>query len=442
MYRPKDVLFIGRCVEPAAGGLNGGLPDRIGDDVAELPVQTAPDEIHRDLRGGGVSEDVGHRLAADADLCVLTVAEDHHGIAGRVEKVERLEEIDRLLDGLADRRALIRKLLELGPVTDKRRAQQDVGIVIGKRRDDVRLVAEFNQRDQIAVLAVHPLPDERLGRRDGGEEKRPARCVGRLEPRGVERCHHARGGVDHQRDSTTRIRDLLLREGGIGPGEGQCEKRKTGEEQYPGPMPNDRHRRGGRRHHDRGQRDLVAAGSSPCGRTPQHQGERCACQKEKNIDSSVTLCEEEIVNAQVLPGGEIALQACAKCREQTHAGGPAIPDFFRITESFCIHQACSDFSWRTTSRPAVIDPSSAAASRRSERPYPARVNSANTFCNRSMRRGSELPLPFAGVAILACASVSGVAVPETITCLLRPRHPLVVTITAPVSAPLACAASA
>ena len=35
----------------------------------------------------------------------------------------------------------------LGPVADERQAQEDVVVVVGERRDDVRFVAELDERD-------------------------------------------------------------------------------------------------------------------------------------------------------------------------------------------------------------------------------------------------------------------------------------------------------
>ena len=57
----------------------------------------------------------------------------------------------------------------------EREAEQDVVVVGRERRDDVRFVAELDERDEIVVLAVHPLPDERLGGGDGREERRLVR---------------------------------------------------------------------------------------------------------------------------------------------------------------------------------------------------------------------------------------------------------------------------
>ena len=102
---------------------------------------------------------------------VLAVAEDHHDVAGRVEEVERLVEPDDLIDGLRDDRPLIRKHRELDRIADERDAQQDVVVVVRERRDDVGLVAELDEAEQVALLALHPQLDEPLGGGHGGEER-------------------------------------------------------------------------------------------------------------------------------------------------------------------------------------------------------------------------------------------------------------------------------
>ena len=116
------------------------------------------------------------------DAGVLAVGEQHHHVAGRVEEIERLEQPDALLDRLRDDRALVREQRILDRIADERDAQQDVVVVVRERRDHVGLVAELDQRHQVAVVAVHAQPHEPFGRGDGGEERRvglgaPFRCA-------------------------------------------------------------------------------------------------------------------------------------------------------------------------------------------------------------------------------------------------------------------------
>ena len=102
---------------------------------------------------------------------VLAVGEDHHQVARRIEEVERLEQPDALVDRLRDDRALIGEQRVLDRIADERDAQQDVVVVVRERRDDVGLVAELDQRHQVAILAVHAQPHEPLGGGDGREER-------------------------------------------------------------------------------------------------------------------------------------------------------------------------------------------------------------------------------------------------------------------------------
>ena len=202
-------------------------------------------------------------LPVNRHLRVLAVGEQQHQVAGGVEKVERLEQPGRLLDGQADRRALIRELHELGPVADQVQAEQDVVVVAGERRHDVGFVAEFDQADQIVILAAHPLADESLRCRDRREEGRFVRRLG-VEVRGGEARHHARRRVDHQRDAAAGEADLLVRQRRVRIRERHHEERQSGQKQDQCAVADDRRPRSAAPVEHRRQRHLRAARPS-CG---------------------------------------------------------------------------------------------------------------------------------------------------------------------------------
>ena len=106
------------------------------------------------------------------ELRVAAVGEHDHQIAGRVHEVEGLEQLRRLIDTLDDRRAPVGESAPLARIADQPRAQQDVLVVVRERRDDVGVVAELDERHEVAIGPVHPAPDELLGRGNRGEERR------------------------------------------------------------------------------------------------------------------------------------------------------------------------------------------------------------------------------------------------------------------------------
>ena len=99
------------------------------------------------------------------ELRVAAVGEDDHQIARGVHEVERLEQLRRLIDALDDRRAPVGEPAPLARIADQPDAEQDVLVVGGERRHHVGLVAELDQRHQIAIRPVHAAADELLGRR-------------------------------------------------------------------------------------------------------------------------------------------------------------------------------------------------------------------------------------------------------------------------------------
>ena len=88
-------------------------------------------------------------------------------------KLNALNSSTLSLDARRDHRALIGEPRELDRVADERDAEQDVVVVVREGRDDVRLVAELDERDEIAVLARAAQLHEALGGGDRREERRP-----------------------------------------------------------------------------------------------------------------------------------------------------------------------------------------------------------------------------------------------------------------------------
>src|SRR5438067_1383944 len=77
-----------------------------------------------------------------------------------------------LINRLGDDRPLIRKQRKLHRIANQRGTEENIVVIVRERRDDVRLVAEFDERDQIPVFAIDAEPKKPLGGGDRGEEGR------------------------------------------------------------------------------------------------------------------------------------------------------------------------------------------------------------------------------------------------------------------------------
>ena len=283
-----------RRVELAAGRFDRRLPDVVGQHAAERFVVAGADHVDGNFRLHGAHHDFLHRHAMDLDLRILAVREQHHQVAGCIEEVERLEQPGPLLDRGGDRRPLIGEFHELGPVADQRQAEQDVLVVGRERRHHVGFVAEFDEADEVVVLAVDALLDECLGRGDGGEERRFVRRL--LVQVGCgEARHHARRGVDHHGDAASRERHVLAGDRRERIGQRHHEEGHAREEQQQRAVTNERGREEGRPaapFEHRRQRHLRPPGFAPSQRAAGEDGDRQAGHDDERQNRDVAMEEQ------------------------------------------------------------------------------------------------------------------------------------------------------
>ena len=172
--RPQDRVFIRRGIKSTAGPFDRRLPQQVLGELALLHVEGDADHVHRNLISAGFRHQVVEPASSQRQLIVTSVREDHHEITGRIQEVERLEQIEADLEALQNRRAPIVEPAPLLRIAHQLQAEQNVFIVGRERCHHVRFVAELDERKQVAIRAAHSQSEEVLGRRHRREEGRTA----------------------------------------------------------------------------------------------------------------------------------------------------------------------------------------------------------------------------------------------------------------------------